>query len=470
MNLDQLPIELLQEIFKHLKPQEKLRITRVCKKFNEIIGSSPKLMSDLKLCVKFIGESEFYPRISGKSLSDLRETKRWYQHVEVSTDNFYLNGLDIFAGNLMEVFEGIGRKIKSLRIRNCCLNFQDFIVILDCIENLEELVLENLKIPSFIKKPLKISNLKKLTLDFEDSSLLEFLLKVNGKLESLDVRFIGNFSTNFWDYIGKQKNLKHLKLSAKSVAQNFSKNSIKFQLLSFELKDPSCDFEKLQDFMEKQFSLESLDLSGCERVVSISSQLLESIFRMKNLRFLKLPLVKFDSLLSGLQCPGIKKLEFLMDAGDLSMQMGIIVKIMMALETLKIQVFGGIFTELDLIHLNSLDHLKSLDIEIVDPSVLQHMNLKNLSNLKIKFSAGNQITRELGLKFLQNHHKLKKIIFEEAIPSKSLLNSLKSSSFELLQFICQEKFLEEELDLRFPGIKTGIAHKGYKNFIFKKIQ
>jgi hypothetical protein len=96
--------------------------------------------------------------------------------------------------------------------------------------------------------------------------------------------------------------------------------------------------------------------------------------------------------------------------------------------------------------------------------------MKNLSNLKIKFSTGSQITRETGTKFLQNHQKLKKIIFEEAIPSKSLLSSLASSSFELLQFICQEKYLEEELDLRFPGIKTGIAHKGYKNFIFKKIQ
>jgi hypothetical protein len=70
-----LPNEMLETIFSHLDSDEVVTLTEVCQRFNEVIGFSPRLMSEFTINWRENGD---------KNRQSLLQSKRKYQRLNVS--------------------------------------------------------------------------------------------------------------------------------------------------------------------------------------------------------------------------------------------------------------------------------------------------------------------------------------------------------------------------------------------------
>lgn len=85
--MDNLPDDMLIEIFSYLDVKSKLRITRVCRRFNDVISSNLKLMQGFQLNLKFYvisRRSNVVKRARLLNFGQLLNSNRKYQNLRIT--------------------------------------------------------------------------------------------------------------------------------------------------------------------------------------------------------------------------------------------------------------------------------------------------------------------------------------------------------------------------------------------------
>ena len=138
MDLLSFPDEILQEIFTYCKVQP---LMQVCKKFDEVISASPRLMKKLKLFV----------RIHSKNLTEIVASDKKYQSVCIGND-LPMNRLD--HHNEDAVLCILARFIiKSLKVSSLLIETETFLKCLKLVRSLRILEINYLSLSGPINEP-----------------------------------------------------------------------------------------------------------------------------------------------------------------------------------------------------------------------------------------------------------------------------------------------------------------------------
>lgn len=219
-----LPNEILIDIFEFCRL---LPLSLVCKKFAEVIGSSPALLKKINLV------------ISEKiSFSNLKNAERKYNAVYFKF-NYKINAdcLDVF-----HKFKGI----KSLEFTRCIIQANLFLKILEVLPNLESLsifstfLLNKSDLEEF--EPPQLTNLKRLSLRNSEETFLEYLH--NSSLKSLYIGFSSRYS-------------------AKTI-ENFLQTQSKVKVIEY-LSVPLFDDSLMKIILQDMNNLEKLHLE-CDKI------------------------------------------------------------------------------------------------------------------------------------------------------------------------------------------------------------
>lgn len=169
MDITKFPNEILIKIFEYCKV---LRLTQVCKRFNEVISDSPVLMKKLHLLIT--------EKIKCSNL----ESQRKYQNI-LFKFNYKINH------HALSIVKECGCSIKSLELMRCIVHENDFINILHSLPNLEVISIYTTFIKNDFNIDMAIPEMRKLKkFNFRNSSA-KFLqiFRKSPVLKSINVVF-----------------------------------------------------------------------------------------------------------------------------------------------------------------------------------------------------------------------------------------------------------------------------------------
>ncbi|KAG5667591.1 hypothetical protein PVAND_015567 [Polypedilum vanderplanki] len=239
--LDELPQEMLIEIFKNLTSTDLLSLSYSCRKFNHAINSCSDLMQKFTI---FIIDSH-------KNVTF--EPMRKYSKIFVSSDNL---------GDFLKIFEFIGDDLKEMTIRYSKIETIDLIKVFK--------ICKNLKILNFHAVQLNTNvddfniDFPKLTLDefyllnLQDSTEFIFRILSNSQVKKLDMLGVFHHSHLLKNLLRSQKSLEVFKLHNQHdefmLFDDDSLTDVEFQLKelkinNFDLYGPLLPF--FRRFMEK---------------------------------------------------------------------------------------------------------------------------------------------------------------------------------------------------------------------------
>jgi hypothetical protein len=513
LNLNLLPDLVLIEIFKFLAPKDRLKVTLVCKKFNEIVSKTPNLLEDITIKIPLKCKSQqnankvnavmgyFRKRKERKSenYEVLFETGRIYRNLRVVGQDCSPHTLinrpllnEENSPNLRKLIKSIGQKFKTFEIINCNLD-ADFIgTILTFLPDLETFNIskaDNIVMGSNSVK-IQLPKLKSLNLFIQCfSDPLGNMLDNVSTLETVTLKtsLIGNRRSlsNFMTGLAKQTNLKTMKIHRDFFELFFNPEflqQIQFDLREFEVRDGHPKFFKIfGDFLETQKSLEVVKFGRREKS-ELNEQDFESlkrlmglVLRQENLRDFNPPYfynpIDYDV--------GSKKLERL--DYEMARNSGNYVenleRLGITIPNLKKLTITTNFTndtvDLNFSALNRLQNLKTLKIFGVHHSLMRLLNLEKLRKFEVSFiRTGHEkyIPDPIFLDFMKIHKKLRKIVFHQAIFSKKVwsfievhLRDLEMMKFSYLD--CRDSGFDREIEDLIQFIASGgkywVDKKGY---------
>jgi F-box domain len=281
------PIEIIEEIFHHLKVKDLMKCTLVSTVWNEIIGSSLRIMEKVVLTTGntcdnvSISSNEFFV------VADIKDSTRKYQNIRIFIGNEFIDFLIEFMNKkriwkhvkidftkfssalslskLIEIIEPtvVYLELVCLRFhpRNCSLKSYEF-------KKLETLRIRNSYEYNTVSMFTKCSNLR--NIEMKDSAYFE----------------------SYPDFFSNQKHLTHLNCDAEWINAVFQKNLIRnfhFQLERlFIVKSIYTVDEHFQNFLKTQKKIKEISF-GVDSWDNL--KMLQIIYNMKSLEKLS-----FDNL------------------------------------------------------------------------------------------------------------------------------------------------------------------------------
>lgn len=290
--MELLPKEILCKIFQFLSADELLKLTALCRAFNDAISGDLKLVRKFRL---YFRKTNFGENSIGS---------RRYEQLRIG----FFKPNHHFA-----ILHDIGDRLVNLSFRNCKFKLDLVRKILLCAANVTHLSFERLKlsdVPNVLKKPLPVLNVIKLCLSIEsDPRVFRVLQNCVIKELTLSQTPHDGFDDfkEFERFIRMQKKLKHLSVDGLCKTSLFSDTTldkVDFQLESFSVKN--CLFYRtvhLKSFMENQTEtlqkVEICDVESCDfsTVLNRLGQLKSIIVSNTNLHYLEvLPTVEALSI------------------------------------------------------------------------------------------------------------------------------------------------------------------------------
>jgi hypothetical protein len=250
--IENLPDEILIELFMYLTSQELKSIMLTNQSFSNIIGASIKLMQ------------KFFLKISSNRKWDF-DTLNWLQrkhqmikfidfHVDVALDDVLMSGL----GN-------IGVSVKIVEFVDCKMHANDFVRILSTIQNLQKLTVIHTKIIGEAEIFLSFEHLESLRVINSEIDYEMFKCALNLRevlVEAIECQKID--LCEFQKTLCRQLQLKSLVLINLRFSNLFDMNRMTypFQLSSLEIYN--CHFshkEHFEQFLVIQNNLNEMELA-----------------------------------------------------------------------------------------------------------------------------------------------------------------------------------------------------------------
>lgn len=249
-HIENLPCEILHEIFSFLSSSELKCVSMVCQNFSSVIEESSKLMR------------KFFIAITNKKRWDFKtiaELRRVHQNlVFFDCDNFP-------DETLLRGLQNIGSNVKSLELNYCNLYIDEFLKILSETSHLTSLSLIHSKI---LEKPQQFLNFEYLTqLKLVESEIELELFENASSLREVHIE-INDTNTvdlsSFQKILFRQTKLKSLVMINLRLSNLFDDAS---QACSFQLDSlnvVNCHFkarENFEDFIAQQRALFDIEIS-----------------------------------------------------------------------------------------------------------------------------------------------------------------------------------------------------------------
>lgn len=396
--IENLPDEILLEVFAFLTSGDLKSVMQSSHIFANVVSSSSVLMRKFFIVITTKRKWNY------QAISTLR---RKFQNlvifdfvVEKSLDDVLMMGL-----------KNIGENLKLIEFNNSSMCAEDFVQILKCCENLNQLKVLNSKIYGTTLEFLDLKNLRNLIVIKSEISCEIFKNVQSLNRIQIEVNESQNVDlTNFQKILSKQSKLKHLTLINLRLSNLFDiKMNYLFQLESLKIY---CHFkhkENFEIFLENQNSLNEIELTfsnmkiGNDRVRYYDS-VIECMLRKEKLRkfTLKIDEYKFSNF-NFLIASQIKFLSVhLKDTNFLSSQ------------------FMNFFPHLIELELDTKEELNNENIELLNKSSVCHLKIHNLpsecfAKIKIKSLKSLQI-HEVSINecdwmtFVENNSQITKLV------------------------------------------------------------
>lgn len=278
----------LSHIFNYLDISSLLAITEVCSYFNDTVQKSRKLMSKLKLVMRF--EDIRDDRHCNKVL--LNEFQKFITRDYQSVQFLFLKENSLSNSMRKQLFSIIDKlkveSIRSLQINSCYLGRDDVFNLLKKFPNLVELTIEQLMFsndfsPSELalegdSERLSLPNLRSFHLIHADFFCL-LLINSCTQLHTLEILSPSYNRTDIEElenFLLKQRHLKKLSMSGFRFNSSYSTNrlaKVLFQLEVLKLKDITWDItEHASLFLKTQKNLKHFKLSKFQRWITPREQ------------------------------------------------------------------------------------------------------------------------------------------------------------------------------------------------------
>lgn len=316
---------LWHEVFSYLDAKGLLAASETCTKFEEIVSSSTKLLSKLKVTLTFpeIDTDDEVARIEARLKNHSQLTRR-YQHLviyRVRDGNFNRNRE--MKNNFWSLIANLSKSVKVLKIDNCHILRQDLISLLrpfalirDCsVTNL--MLFDDVGLAGSDNVNVSWPNLKRLKLKRCDFFCL-MLLKSCKKLEDVEISdpaYNRPDIEQLENFLLKQAVLKRLKLRNFRFNSTYSTNRLgspSFQLEYLSLHNTNWDLsDHCEVFLKSQHNLKKLELKTLRQwSMEVNYQSFSGImFHLLALN-VKLVSLTIDTRFSSFQ--NIKDAEFLL--------------------------------------------------------------------------------------------------------------------------------------------------------------
>ena len=300
--------------------------------------------------------------------------------------------------------------IKELTVSNCSLQLDDLRQLLNFTPKLETLTISYVSISnSNVQTEPTLHNLK--TLKFIESDPGFFNLLKFPQFTRVSLEFYEDIYLNFEffvEFLGNQKQLKHLSLSHMKDSNLFlfdvAQAASCFQLHTLTIND--CDFEMEDDsftrFLKGQTALKELDLQATRFLVEND---MEVIFcEMRGLRklTLKVPNFSFDEKI----CKGRNlHLVDLTLVGNNSTKIDEMVRCFPNLETLELLKFRDL-EDFDKVA-EIIEGLENLTIEGCKNKWVENLKFRNLK--KLTLNQTHELTIQGFQELVENHPKIEEL-------------------------------------------------------------
>lgn len=311
------------QVFNYLDGKSLLAASETCTKFEEILSSSTKLLSKLKVTLSFpeIDTDAEIARIESRLRNHSQLTRR-YQQLEIHRlrdGNFNRN--HEMKNNFMSLIANLSQSVKVLKIDNCHILRQDLISLLLPFTRLRECSVTDLMLFDDVitagSDNINISwpNLERLKLKRCDFFCL-VLMKSCEKLADLEISdpaYNRPDVEQLENFLLKQTLLKRLKLRNFRFNSTYSTNRLRsppFQLEHLSLHNTYWDIpDHCKVFLKSQHSLKKLELKTL-RPMEVNFQLFSSIMYHLLALNKKLTSLTIDTRFSSLQ--NVNDAEFLL--------------------------------------------------------------------------------------------------------------------------------------------------------------
>lgn len=407
--MENLPNELLEDIFKHLDRKTKLKMFLISKQYNEIMSCSTALMMDVgkNLTINFekLDWTDDIVRAGDRYLDIqvLLKTNRRYQHLKLV--NLYGTTISFYEQKIAKIFETFQYNLKELEIESSRIDFT-FLLKASKANFFKEL--RNLKLFLTCKEYYFTSS--NFEINFNVTDFHKFLNRLE-KLENLQLDFFCHYN-GYRDVFVEdvsaavEYQLKSLKISRIKINGNFlkylklQKHLIKFEILNSIFEDGTT----LNDLFEVLMSLGrlkrvNLQIYGitvvtdeCLSCYNSSIETLTCIILTHNQRDQReFYLKKFVSHL-----PNLQKFKFSTEYSNPK----------------------------SLTWLNQLQNLRELELMDCKPSIINSLHLKQLQYLKFHVGTGDSFKSNLAkqwIQFFQRHPTIKSLHLNGILIDKKFL-------------------------------------------------
>lgn len=224
--MENLPNEILAQIFKYLPQRDLLSASRACKSFRVLIDYYELIDT---LHINSHCDESFQPQ-------------RKYSKLKV---NVYK------AAVHQTVLDSVGHCVESLKIAVRNLNLADIVAILSSTPNVKKLEFYYVRLLDDNPPLLTIPTLTDVSLDFAESDPMIFSVLAQCSMVKINLRFFGDMAYSQFDYFATLMN-KQEKLTSFSVSGVYEANLFlipmvnqKYQLKEFSIKN--CDIEEWEN-------------------------------------------------------------------------------------------------------------------------------------------------------------------------------------------------------------------------------
>lgn len=413
--MDQLPEEVLLQIFKFMDKKSKLKTFLVCKKFYEILSNSPVLMSD------FVLNLEIQWRLDSLELSEFQlfsTIERKFKKCKI-----YGSTPNPVSQSLIKVNDKLGETLKTLELNQFKINSNALIALINSFPNLEEVSFLNLEIFDVAEgvecQEVNESKLKKVIIDSRTHSevdIMEILQPVK-TVRYLEIKY---FADDFEDFLVNQEKLEHLKLGQLTIHPHARdiKDKIKFQLKTLAVGRGIVNLNFL-DFLATQNELESLSILYFNDLYQgYLDELLEIILNQSSLKSLQLrflgKLACDQSILTKTNL-SLKNLEIncvgIANDSSFSPFFSSFVRMFPNLQKMRLSNYPSASAfSLDIIFaLNSLTKLKELIVDYCPRNVMGTLSFEKLERFEL---SNGEITNEDWIQFFNNNKSIKDLKVE----------------------------------------------------------
>lgn len=292
MDINQLPVELLIKIFRHLPTYKEVAL--VNRRFH---GSTCNMNSCLRIDNRFFERFVHHNVLDSNCLQSILASERKITKVEIGCAQlryFEYQAQRQFISSLASIVECFSASIKSLTYADMIVDESTFLHILTLAPNVEHLELQNLTIytdhqPSKKRrlcnnnKDLNLKKLKSLSISGCDKEFVGMINRLPvGVLTHLQISDTNWYMVN--DVLSRQLKIKDLKLKRISGDVGAMDNFDKLILESLELHGYKMNGDTVAAFLSTQTGLKSATVTAS----AVDGQLMAALTNNVELEFLSL--------------------------------------------------------------------------------------------------------------------------------------------------------------------------------------